>query len=224
MAIKSQALADFIAEWTEIQAPTPEISHEYWTLYFDGSVMGPGVGDGIVLVSPEGGKFQYTVCLHFPASNNVAEYEALIRGLRIAIDIGATRLYIYGDSKLVVDQVMKNSNCESPLMDTYYQEVNKLERKFRGLELHHIPRKQNPDADALAKMAAERKPAPNGIFVNDLNVPSAREKHPAADREKIEKTEHAEKIENAPSDPAPDQVPGGPTYLATGQSNPRQAD
>ena len=57
MAIKSQALADFIAEWTEVQAPTPKISHEYWTLYFDGSVMGPGAGAGVVLVSPEGGKF-----------------------------------------------------------------------------------------------------------------------------------------------------------------------
>jgi len=73
----------------------------------------------VVLVSPKGGKFQYAVCLHFPASNNVPEYEALISGLRIAINIGATRLYVYGDSKLVVDQVMKNSNCESPLMDAY---------------------------------------------------------------------------------------------------------
>ena len=119
MAIKSQALADFIAEWTEVQAPTPEMSHENWTLYFDGSVMGPGAGAGVVLVSPKGGKFQYAVRLHFPASNNVAEYEALISGLRIAIDIGATCLYVYDDSKLVVDQVMKNSNCESPLMDAY---------------------------------------------------------------------------------------------------------
>ena len=81
--------------------------------------MGPGTGDGVVLVSPEGGKFQYAVRLHFPAPNNIAEYEALISGLRIAIDIGATRLYVYGDSKLVIDQVMKNSNCESPLMDAY---------------------------------------------------------------------------------------------------------
>ena len=119
IAIKSQALAYFIAEWTEVQAPTPEISHEYWTLYFDGLVMGPGAGAGVILVSPEGGKFQYAVRLHCSASNNVAEYEALISGLRIAIDIGATRLYVYGDSKLVVDQVMKNSNYESPLMDAY---------------------------------------------------------------------------------------------------------
>ena len=138
--------------------------------------MGTGAGAGVIMVSPEGGKFQYAVRLHFPASNNIAEYEALISCLRIAIDIGATRLYVYGDSKLVVDQVMKNSNCESPLMDAYCQEVRKLEERFRGLELYHIPRKQHPDADALAKMAAERKPVPSGIFVNDLNVPLAREK------------------------------------------------
>ena len=81
--------------------------------------MGPGAGAVVVLVSPEGGKFQYAVRLHFPASNNVAEYEAHISGLRITIDIGATRLYIFGDSRLVIDLVMKNSNCESPLMDAY---------------------------------------------------------------------------------------------------------
>ena len=56
-AIKSQDLADFITEWTKVQAPTPEISHEYWTLHFDGSVMAPGAGTGVILVSPEGGKF-----------------------------------------------------------------------------------------------------------------------------------------------------------------------
>ena len=186
--------------------------------------MGPGAGAGVILVSPEGGKFQYVVRLHFPASNNIAEYEALISGLLIAIDIGATHLYVYGDSKLVIDQVMKNANCESPLMDAYCQEVRKLEGRFRGLELHHIPRKQNPDADALVKMAAERKPAPSSIFVNDMNAPSAREKQPVADKTKIGETEHAEEIEYAPSDPSPDQIPGGPTCLATGQSDLSQAN
>ena len=81
--------------------------------------MGPGAGAGVVLVSLEGGEFQYAVRLRFPTSNNVLEYEALISRLCIAIDIGVTRLYVYGDSKLEVNQVMKNSNCESPLMDAY---------------------------------------------------------------------------------------------------------
>ena len=77
------------------------------------------VGHGTRRGDPEGCKFRYAVRLHFPSSNNIAEYEALISGLRIAIDIGVTRLYVYGDSKLEVNQVMKNSNCESPLMDAY---------------------------------------------------------------------------------------------------------
>ena len=128
------------------------------------------------------------VRLHFPASNNVAEYEALISDLRIAIDIGATHLYVYGDSKLVINQVMKNSNCESPLMDAYYQEVRKLEERFRGLELHHIPQKQNPEADALAKMADERNSVPSGVFVNNLNTPSAREKLSVPNKAQAEET------------------------------------
>ena len=70
------------------------------------------------------------ICLHFSASNNAAEYEALINGLRIAIGFGATRLYVHGDSELIVDQVMKESSCKSPLMAAYSQEVRKLEDKF----------------------------------------------------------------------------------------------
>ena len=64
------------------------------------------------------------------ASNNTIEYEALINGLRIVIKLGATRLYVHGDSKLVIDQVMKESSCKSPLMAAYSQEVRKLEDKF----------------------------------------------------------------------------------------------
>jgi ribonuclease H / adenosylcobalamin/alpha-ribazole phosphatase len=82
--------------------------------------MRTGVGAGVVLISPEGNRLRYAIRLHFPTSNNIAEYEGFINGLRIAIKLGATQLYIYGDSKLVVDQVMKESNCESSLMDTYY--------------------------------------------------------------------------------------------------------
>ena len=60
---------------------------------------------------------------------------------------------------------------------------------------------------------------PPSIFINDLNAPSVRERQLAADKAKIEETEHAQKIEHAPSDPAPDQTPGGPTCLTTEQSD-----
>ena len=104
----------------EVQLPIPDVTHEYWTMYFDGSVMAPGSGARVVLISPDGSRLRYAIRLHFSASNNAAEYEALINGLHIAIELGATRLYIHDDLELVVDQVMKQSFCKSPLMAAYY--------------------------------------------------------------------------------------------------------
>ena len=121
---------DFVTEWTEVQLPTPNVTHEYCTMYFDGSVMVPSSGAGVVLNSPDGSRLHYAIRLHFSASNNAVEYEDLINGLRIAIELGATRLYVRGDSELVVDQVMKESSYRSPLMTAYCQEVRKLEDKF----------------------------------------------------------------------------------------------
>ena len=89
-AIKSQALVDFVAEWTEVQLPVPDVSHEYWTMYFDRSVMAPDSGAGVVLISPDGSRLRYAIRLHFSASNNATEYKALISGLHIAIELGAT--------------------------------------------------------------------------------------------------------------------------------------
>ena len=89
-AIKSQALVDFVAEWTEVQLPTPDVTHKYWTMYFDGSVMAPGSGARVVLISLDRSSLRYAIHLHFLASNNVVEYKALINGLRITIELGAT--------------------------------------------------------------------------------------------------------------------------------------
>jgi hypothetical protein len=72
-AIKSQVLVDFIMEWTEIQMPPAYINLEYWTMYFDGSLMKKGADVGLVFVSPHKVCMKYMVRLHFLASNNVAE-------------------------------------------------------------------------------------------------------------------------------------------------------
>ena len=92
-------------------------------MYFDGSLMKKGAGVGLVFVSPLGVCMRYMVRLHFPSSNNVAEYEALINGLRIAIELGIRRLYVWGDSQLVIDQVMKESSYHDTKMATYCREV-----------------------------------------------------------------------------------------------------
>jgi hypothetical protein len=81
-AIKSQVLADFVADWMEIQTPPASIEHETWTMYFDGSVMKEGAGVSLVFILPLGVRMEYMVRLHFQASNNTTEYEAVINGLR----------------------------------------------------------------------------------------------------------------------------------------------
>ena len=134
--------------------PPAVVDQEYWTMYFDGSLMKKGAGAGLVFISPLGVHMRYMVRLHFPSSNNVAEYEALINGLRIAIELGIRRLDIRGDSQLVVNQVMKESSCHNAKMVSYYREVRQLEDKFKGLELNHISRRLNEMADALAKMVS----------------------------------------------------------------------
>jgi ribonuclease HI len=171
-AIKSQVLADFVAEWVDTQLPVALIQPELWTMFFDGSLMKTGVGVGLVFISPLGKHLRYVMRLHFPASNNVAEYEALVNGLRIAIELGVRRLDARGDSQLVIDQVMKNSHCRDPKMEAYYDEVWGLEDKFFGLELKHIARRYNETVDELAKIASGRTTVPLDVFSRDLHQPS----------------------------------------------------
>ena len=133
-------LADFIAEWTEVQTPPAVIDQEYWMMYFNRSLMKKGVGAGLVFVLPLGVCMRYMVRIHFPSSNNVAEYEALINGLHITIELDIQRLNVRGDSQLVIDQVMKESSCHNAKMVAYYREVHQLEDKFDGLKLNHMLR------------------------------------------------------------------------------------
>jgi hypothetical protein len=70
-AIKSHVLVDFVAKWTEIQTPSVPIKHEWWTMYFDGSIMMEGAGEGLVFILPQNVRMEYMVRQHFPTSNNV---------------------------------------------------------------------------------------------------------------------------------------------------------
>jgi ribonuclease HI len=173
-AIKSQVLADFVAEWVDTQLPTALIQPELWTMFFDGSLMKTGAGAGLLFISPLGKHLRYVLRLHFPASNNVAEYEALVNGLRIAIELGVRRLDARGDSQLIIDQIMKNSHCRDPKMEAYCDEVRRLEDKFYGLELNHIARRYNSTADELAKIALGRTTVPPDVFSRDLHQPSVK--------------------------------------------------
>jgi len=76
-----------------------------------------GARAGLLFISPLGVHMRYVIRIHFTTSNNVAEYEALVNGLRIAIELGVRRLDIRGNSQLVIDQVMKASSCHDPKME-----------------------------------------------------------------------------------------------------------
>ena len=153
-AIKSIALVDFIAEWTEILVLRSPDTMEHWIMYFDGSLMLEGAGAGVLLISPKGERLRYVLRLLFPASNNAAEYEALIHSLRLALSLGVHRPLVRGDLKLVVNQVQKEYSANEK-MAAYCQEVRKLEGKFDGLELRHVLRQDNEAADELAKMGSK---------------------------------------------------------------------
>jgi ribonuclease HI len=173
-AIKSQVLADFLAEWTDTQLPTAPIQAELWTMYFDGSLMKTGAGTGLLFISPLGEHVRYVIRLHFPASNNVAKYEALVNGLRITIELGVRRLDARGDSQLVIDQVMKNSHYRDQKMEAYCDEIRRLEDKFYGLELNHVAQRYNETADELAKIASGRTTVPPNVFSRDIYQPSVK--------------------------------------------------
>nr|CCI55289.1 PH01B001G05.12 [Phyllostachys edulis] len=124
-AIKSQILADFVAEWTNpepVQDPQYD-SHDQWTMYFDGSLTLSDSGAGVVLVSPTGKTLKYAIQLNFQATNNVAEYKGLLAGIRAAKALSICRLLMRGDSQLVVNQVGKEYQCSNPTMSRYVSEV-----------------------------------------------------------------------------------------------------
>ena len=99
---KSQALADFFVDWAEMQYAPPRPDPNFWSMHFDGSKMKDGLGAGVVLTSPKKDQLKYVLQIHFAASNNVAEYEALVHGLKVAKEIGICRIRCYGDSDLIV--------------------------------------------------------------------------------------------------------------------------
>jgi hypothetical protein len=93
-AIKSQALTDFIAEWIDSGLRGIDELPDHWIIYFDGSYTLKGAGAGVVLIPSEGDILKYAIQLGFPATNNIAEYEGLVTGLRLAKDLGIRRLLI----------------------------------------------------------------------------------------------------------------------------------
>ncbi|XP_074300490.1 uncharacterized protein LOC141631764 [Silene latifolia] len=164
-AVKGQAIADFFAdhpvpaEW-EISDDLPGEEIFYvdvlppWQMYFDGAARKDGAGAGVVFVTPQNHLMPYSFTLTQLCSNNMAEYQALILGLQMAIEIGVGDMDIYGDSKLVVNQVLGEYEVKKEDLIPYHQQALQLLNQLDDIHVGHVPRSANKLADALANLAA----------------------------------------------------------------------
>ncbi|KAL0391462.1 UNVERIFIED_CONTAM: Retrovirus-related Pol polyprotein from transposon opus [Sesamum latifolium] len=163
-AIKGQALANFLAdhpmpaEW-EISDDFPDDDVFFveilpaWTMFFDGTARSDGAGAGVVFVSPEKQVLTYSFVLGELCSNNVAEYQALIIGLQIALEMGIIEMEVYGDSKLIINQLLNIYEVKKEDLVPFFRQASHLLKGFESVTPNHIPRKENRMADALANLA-----------------------------------------------------------------------
>ncbi|KAL0293935.1 UNVERIFIED_CONTAM: hypothetical protein Sangu_2452700 [Sesamum angustifolium] len=163
--VKGQVLANFLADH-----PMPaewELSDDLrdedvlvievtppWKMYFDGVSHKEGSDAGVVFVTSEGEVLPYSFTLTYNCSNNVAEYQALILGLEIVVDAKQLPLKVYGDSQLVVNQLLGLYEVKKPELLPYHNYTKRLIGWLRDVELEYLPRKDNKQADALAKLAS----------------------------------------------------------------------
>ncbi|XP_022892635.1 uncharacterized protein LOC111407412 [Olea europaea var. sylvestris] len=156
-AIKGQAFADFMVEFTktpEMEAIMEPTEPPTWKLFVDGSSGEAGAGAGIVLESPEGHLLNYVIRFGFRASNNAAEYEALLAGLRLAKEMQVRKLLASSDSQLVVNQVNGDFAAKDGNMLAYLKLVLDIIPHFESFELTQVPRLENAHEDALSKLAS----------------------------------------------------------------------
>ncbi|XP_068475100.1 uncharacterized protein [Phaseolus vulgaris] len=145
---------DFLAELSPGSTQQEEEMGSQWVLSVDGSSNQQGSGTGVVLEGPNGLLIEQALRFAFKASNNQAEYEALIVGMLLAKDMGARSLLAKSDSQLVTGQVTEEYQAKDPQMAAYLRYVQVLKGVFEWV---HVPREQNARADLLAKLASSGK-------------------------------------------------------------------
>ncbi|KAL0405074.1 UNVERIFIED_CONTAM: Polyprotein P3 [Sesamum radiatum] len=150
-AVKAQVLADFIMEFTKEQIKEES---KGWLLHVDGSSNSSNGGAGILLQGPNGVEIEVAARLSFAATNNEAEYEALILGLQLAWETGARELNVCTNSQLVAMQIEGVYETREHTMTQYLQKVKELMARFNKCNVQQIPRNENERADALSKFGA----------------------------------------------------------------------
>ncbi|XP_015944950.1 uncharacterized protein LOC107470092 [Arachis duranensis] len=169
-ATKAQAIVNFLVEVTG--EPTEETGTR-WRLHVDGASNQTFGGAGIILESPVRVVYEQSIKFEFPISNNQAEYEALIGGLTLAAEVGATRLEICSDSQVITSQVNGSYQAKDSLLQKYLEKVKDLSRKFEEVTIHHVPRERNTRADLLSKLASTKLGEGNRSLIQGMMKESA---------------------------------------------------
>jgi ribonuclease HI len=171
-SIQSQALADFIADWTSGAQEEVTKDADAWTFFCDGSWGTFGAGGTAVLVAPSKVRTCYAARLDFSCTNNIAEYGALLLGLRKLKAMGIRMAILKTDSQVISGHVDKSSKARDPKLEKYLDTVRRLEASFEGFSVKNIPRGENEHADLLAKSAAQGFPLPLEVFFETIKAPS----------------------------------------------------
>ncbi|XP_065632661.1 uncharacterized protein LOC136068839 [Quercus suber] len=187
-SVKGQILADLVAEFTEpsLEEVTTKrdmdgksvgmISQQdpaRWEVYVDGAANQKGSGVGLVLISPEGIVIEKSLRLDFGATNNEAEYEALLMGMSMVRRMGGKAVDLFSDSRLVVGQVQGEFEAKDERMQGYLNRVKRLQAEFEFFSLLHVSRSSNVHADSLATLAtSSEQDLPRVILVEDFHEPT----------------------------------------------------
>ena len=147
-------MANFIVEFTLLDKEDPSPEAERWTIQTDGSST-QGRGEvGVVITVPTGEELKYGVQLKFLATNNEAEYEGILTGLRLGRVLGIKHLLVQNDSKLVIGQMKGDYEAKEERMQKYLRLTKHLTQEFEKVEFEQVPRSQNIVADEISKLAS----------------------------------------------------------------------
>jgi ribonuclease HI len=140
------------------------------TVFYDGSWGTFGAGAAAVLVAPSKVKTCYAARLDFSCTNNIAEYESLLLGLRKLRTMGIRRAILKTDSQVISGHIDKSSKARDPKLEKYLDTIRRLEASFEGFSVRNIPKGENEHADLLAKSAAHVLPLPLEVFFETIKA------------------------------------------------------
>jgi ribonuclease HI len=154
-AKKGQVVANFIVDHSiELDHNVCMAEESAWKLFFNRSVCSHGQGVGCLIMSPNGVEHELSIQMEFEWTNNQSEHEALLNGLEMLFDMEAKSVEAYGDSKLVVQQMNGESQCQDEVLNEYLERCLDALDSLERVSIYHVPHEDNVRANTLVQVAS----------------------------------------------------------------------